>query len=108
MVSSCELRAEPIILSSQKLNAIPVVKFDKHMYPNVISSGQDDEDWLKAYDKALEAKADADITLEDEVLWFKGRLWAPDSVDLRKMILQQVYDCKVAGHMGLEKTIELV
>jgi murein endopeptidase len=59
------------------------------MYQDVILSGQDDKDWLKAYDRVLEGQADADVTLEDEVLWYKGRLWVPDSVDLRKMILQE-------------------
>jgi len=29
-------------------------------------------------------------------------------MDLRKMILQEEHDSKVAGHMGQEKTIELV
>ena len=108
MVLSLQSRVEPIILSSRILTAIPVVKFDKHMYQNVILTGQDDKDWLKAYDKALEGKADADVTLEDEVLWYKGRLWVPDSVDLRKVILQEEHDSKVAGHMGQEKMIELV
>jgi putative transposase len=56
----------------------------------------------------LEGKADADVILEDEVLWYKGRLWVPDSVDLRKMILQEEHDSKVAGHMGQETPIELV
>jgi hypothetical protein len=108
MVSSLQSRAEPIIFSSQTLKAIPVVKFDKHMYQDVILSGQEDEDWLKAYDRALEGKADADVTLEDEVLWYKGRLWVPNCVDLKKSILQEEHDPKVAGHMGQEKTIELV
>jgi len=78
------------------------------MYQDVILSGQDDEDWLKAYNRALKGKADEDVTLEDEVLWYKGRPWVPDSVDLRKMILQEKHDSKVAGHMGQKKTIELV
>jgi len=108
MVSSLQSRVEPIILSSQTLKAISVVKFDKHMYQDVILSGQDDEEWLKAYDRVLEGKSDADVTLEDEVLWYQGRLWVPDSVDLRKLILQEEHDSKVAGHMGQEKTIELV
>jgi len=108
MVSSLQSRSEPIILSSQTLNMIPVVKFDNHMYQDVVLSSQDDEDWLRAYDRVLEGKADADVTLEDEVLWNKGRLWVPNSVDLRKMILQEEHDSKVAGHMGQKKTIELV
>jgi hypothetical protein len=89
------------------LQAIPVVKFDKHVYEDVLLSGQDDEDRLKAYDRVLDGKADIDITLEDEVLWFKGRLWVPDSVDLRKIILQAEHESKVAGYIGQEKTIEL-
>jgi len=56
----------------------------------------------------LEGKADTDVTLEDEVLWYKGRLWVPDSMDLRKMIFQEEHDSNVAGHMGQVKTIELV
>jgi len=108
MVLSLQSQVEPIILSSQTLKAIPVVRFDKHMYQDMILSGQDDEDWLKAYDRVLEGKADADVTLEDEVLWYKGRIWVPDSVDLRKMILQEEHDSKVAGHIGQEKMIELI
>jgi len=107
MVSSLQSLSEPIVVSSHTLKVIPVVKFDKHMYQDVILSGQDDEDWLKAYDRVLEGKADADVRLEDEVIWHKGRLWVPDSVDLRKMILQEDHDSKVAGHMGQEKMIEL-
>jgi hypothetical protein len=68
MVSSLQSRAKPTILSSQTMKVIPVVKFDKHMYQDVILSGQEDKDWLKAYDRALEGKADADVTLEDKVL----------------------------------------
>jgi hypothetical protein len=108
MVSSLQSRAEPIIFSSHTLKALPVVKFDKHMYQDEILSGQDDEDWLKAYNRVLAGKADTDVTLEDEVLWYKGRLWVPNGVDFKKMILQEEPDSKVAGHMGQEKTIELV
>jgi len=96
------------ILLSQTLEAIPVDKFYKHMYQEVISSGQDEENCLKTYDRVLEGKADADVTQEDEVLRYRGRLWVPDSVDLRKMLLQEQYDSKVAGHISQEKTIELV
>jgi len=90
------------------IEAIPVVKFDKHMYQDVILSGQDDKDWLKWYHKALEGQADTDVTLEDEVLWYKGRQWVPNSIDHRKMILHEEHESKVAGHMGQETTSEFV
>jgi len=85
-----------------------VVKFDKHMYQDVILSGQDDEDWLRAYDRVWEGKADADITLEDEVMWYQETLLVPDSMNFRRMILQEQHDSKVAGLIGQETTTELV
>jgi len=107
MVLYLQSQAEPIIFSSQTLNVIPVVKFDKHMYQDVNSSGHDDENWLKAYHEAMEERVDTDVTLEDEVLWYMGRLWVSNSVDLRKMILQEEHDSKVAGHMGQERQLNL-
>jgi hypothetical protein len=71
MVLSLQSPSELTIHSSQILKAIPVVKFDKCIYQDVILSSQDAEDWLKAYNRVLEEKADADVTLENEVLWNK-------------------------------------
>jgi hypothetical protein len=84
-----------------------MVKFDKHMYQDVILSNPDDEDWLKAYDRVMAGQADADVILEDEVLWKKEMLWVPDSMDLRKIILQAEHESKVAGHMCWEKRTAL-
>jgi hypothetical protein len=57
------------------------------MNQDVILSGQDDEDWLQAYNNALEEKVDTDVTREDEFLWCKARLWVPDCMEPRNMIL---------------------
>jgi hypothetical protein len=38
------------------------------MYQDVIISGQNDKEWLKGYDRALEGREDADVTLKDEDL----------------------------------------
>jgi len=52
-------------------------------------SGKDEQDLLKAYDRALEEEADADVALEDEVHWDEERQWVSNSIDLGKMILQE-------------------
>jgi len=78
------------------------------MYQNVISSGHDKEDWFNAYDNELEGKADSDAILDDKVLCYKGRLWVPDSMDCRKMCLRKEHNSNVGGHLGEERTIELV
>jgi len=108
MVSTLQSWSEPIILPSQTLKAIPVLKINKHMYQDMILSCQDDEYLFQGYNKVLEETADADVTLEDDVLWYKGRLCVPVSVDPKKMILHTQHDPNVAGHMGHERTIELV
>jgi hypothetical protein len=107
MVSFLQSRSATIVFSSQTVKIVPMVKFDKHMYQDVILSNPDDEDWLKAYDRVMAGQADADGILEDEVLWKKEMLWVPDSMDLRKIILQAEHESKVAGHMCWEKRTAL-
>ena len=82
VVSSLQSQAERVIFSLPTLKAIPVVKFDGHIYQAVILSSHNDEDWLNEYDKASNGTADTDVTLEDEVLWYLEKLWVPNSVDL--------------------------
>jgi len=46
---------------------------------------------------------------EDEgVLRFRGKIYVPRNVDLRRRVVSMCYDTKVAGHPGHWKTLELV
>jgi hypothetical protein len=58
----------------------------------------------------LEARATVDtkkdLSLEDGLLYRKNRLWVPEN--LRKDVLESEHDSMVAGHMGMDKTMELV
>jgi len=46
---------------------------------------------------------------EDEgVLWFRGKIYVPRNVDLRRQVVSLCHDTKVAGHPGRWKTLELV
>jgi hypothetical protein len=56
----------------------------------------------------MEGNPSPDISFEDEALYYKGRLWIPDDSQLKKQTLDAEYDSMVAGHMGLDKTNELV
>src|SRR6266700_5653056 len=44
----------------------------------------------------------------DGLLYFCGRIYVPDSSDLRRCIISLCHDIKVAGHAGRFKTLELV
>jgi transposase InsO family protein len=48
------------------------------------------------------------LGLRDGLVYRKGMLWIPDNKDLIQKILESEHDTKVAGHMGQDKTIELI
>ena len=47
--------------------------------------------------------------LEDKgLLWFRGKIYVPRNLDLRRRVVSLCHDMKVAGHPGHWKTLELV
>ena len=42
------------------------------------------------------------------MLFRKGKVYIPSDPSLRKLIMESEYDSHVAGHMGMDKTMELV
>ena len=44
----------------------------------------------------------------DGLLHFLGKIYVPDGKDLRRWIMSQHHDTRVAGHAGRWKTLELV
>jgi len=46
------------------------------------------------------------MEIQDELLYRKNRLWVLE--ELVQEILESEHDTKVAGHMGQDKTIELI
>jgi len=55
---------------------------------------------------APEDRKARDIKKENGVLYRRGLLWVPQGLIQR--ILESEHDTKVAGHMGQDKTIELI
>lgn len=44
----------------------------------------------------------------DGLLTFGGRIYVPDTNDLRRRLMAQYHDSRVAGHPGRAKTLELI
>jgi len=44
----------------------------------------------------------------DGLLWFRGKIYIPQSPDLRRQIVALCHDTQIAGHPGRWKTLELV
>ena len=50
----------------------------------------------------------AEWSIAEGVLYFRGKAYVPDSLDLRRRIVALCHDTKIAGHPGRWKTLELV
>ncbi|KAJ8507306.1 hypothetical protein ONZ45_g10310 [Pleurotus djamor] len=50
----------------------------------------------------------AEWQLSEGLLLYRGKVYVPDVKDLRRRIVEQHHDSKVAGHAGRFKTLELV
>ena len=84
-----------------------------------LTSAMDDKVWvagaadpvyigiLKAFHEGSK-KLSKDITVEDGLVFMKGRWFVPDDRGLKNMILKADHDSRVAGHFGQFKTLERV
>ena len=42
---------------------------------------------------------------EDGFLTYKGRIYIPDVVDLRRVVMDEIHQAPYSGHPGYQKTI---
>jgi Integrase zinc binding domain len=63
------------------------------------------EELRKGHAKSVQT---AEWSEREGLLQFRGKIYVPDGADLRRCIVSQHHDTKVAGHAGRWKTLELV
>ena len=90
-----------------------MVKMSKWLEEEIVSKAKSDSIWQELYDKAaedgvLEGRITALVTYKDGMLFHKGKVWIPGDPLLRRLIMESEHDSRVAGHMGMDKTMELV
>ena len=74
----------------------------------IIKAGALDKQWT-SYELALESgRLINNLTLEDELVCYKNRMYILDCNDLKLTVTKQAHDAKVAGHFGRDKTLELL
>jgi len=108
-----ERRGISFICYSARLTSLHERKWTEEFLANVRKEGKKDE----AYEQAKEQEAAAEKTslkdqkvkelgCEDDLLYRRNLLWVPKG--LVQEIIESEHDTKVAGHMGQDKTIELI
>ena len=65
---------------------------------------------LATFDAVAAKKKGLDpyFSIEKELLWWKGRWYIPNDIDLKNMILHDNHDSKIVGHFGIYKTLERI
>ena len=96
------------MLSSLSVQTIPKVVFHQSLLEEVFSYGQDDPEWMVEYEKAMSKSPSDHVEYVDGSLYYKGHLYIPDSLELKRTIVSKEHDTLVAGHMGQDNTVELV
>ena len=98
-----DLPASSFMLSSLRLCSIPTPEWNAAFIDRVKEAAKDDQE----YQRQLVTPG-KDTVVQQQVLYKKNRLWIPRNEDLCKAIMNSEHDTKVAGHMGMDKTIELI
>jgi hypothetical protein len=49
-----------------------------------------------------------DYSMEAGLLFYQGRIVVPDNEDLRRDLIAAFHDSPIAGHLGQQRTLELI
>ena len=94
------------ICSSARLASLPARKWAEAFVTSIKEQSRKDSEYQRAWKTAREDPAPSSLEVKEELLYRKGRLWVPET--LRDDILRTEHDTKIAGHMGQDKTVELI
>ena len=102
------------ICSSARLDSLPARKWNEGFLQKVREEGRKDVAYQQRKKEAeLEERAPKDrkvkeLTMEsrDRLLYQRNLLWVPEG--MMQQILESEHDSRIAGHIGQDKTIELI
>jgi len=111
-----ERRSQVFICFSAHLTSLPARKWNTEFTEKVQEATKDDLEYQQAWkleaeqtDPATKVQGDkkqSTLKIQDGLLYKNGRLWITGSVI--QEVMESEHDTKVAGHMGQDKSIELI
>ena len=107
------LRQEVVMLSNAIIATVHMQTMDEAFLNRIRMAGKEDDSCLGRKEELSRLKDKNEVLpkhwdMEDGLLYYKDRLFIPANEDLLTEIVKGCQDCKVAEHIGQEKTIELV
>jgi transposase InsO family protein len=105
----------PDLFAVRALEGLEVVGEERNIMRDIrrgVRDGEKEEGVAKVAKELQSTSAksvrSAEWSLDNGVLYFRGKIYVPDASDLRRRIVTLCHDTKVAGHAGRWKTLELV
>ena len=105
----------PELFAIRALEGLELVGEERSILKEVrkeMESGEKEEAVAKAVQELRKSSTrsvrSSEWSLSDGLLHFRGKIYVPNSADLRRRIVSLCHDTKVAGHGGRWKTLELV
>jgi hypothetical protein len=106
----------PELFHARALSGLDIVGEEKEILTEIRRSLRDDVQEDAVVKAAEELKRDrsrktvhsAEWSEKDNLLTFRGKIYVPKDRDLRRRIVEQHHDSRIAGHPGRWKTLELV
>jgi len=103
-------RSQVFVASSARLTSLPAKKWNPDFMGKVRKAAERDATYQQAWEnkgkEEVTGQAPKEIERLDDLLYRRKRLWVP--AELVPQVMESEYDTKVAGHMGQDKTIELI
>ncbi|KAL0630504.1 hypothetical protein Q9L58_010649 [Maublancomyces gigas] len=101
---------EELLILTASFTALRIQKFETVFVEKVKESAAMDEDYQETRKKVEEGTAEKRLkhyTASEGLLYWKKRLTIPDNDEIKTVILKNRHDSPVAGHFGIDKTVEL-
>lgn len=96
------------MLSCASLSQIKKIQFDSNLLAKIREAVRNDERYRNTLTSVGTKNQNDSVEVVEGLLYYKGRLWVPEDNELRLIIAEVEHDSKVAGHFGIDKTIELI
>jgi hypothetical protein len=95
-----------------ELNATAISMYQSDLKDRIIEASKSDLQYKELVAKLqqgiLQQKIDEYKLDNDEILMYRGRIYVPNSQELKNLILREMHNVPYAGHPGYQKTIAAV
>jgi hypothetical protein len=96
------------VISRSKLYAVLPIRFNADLMEHLVTAAMEVQEWSEVYHPARNSNPSANVEYLYAALDYNRRRWIPPKDDLCKIICEVEHDFMIAGHMGLDKKMEII